>query len=118
MYRKDDNVPCSCPDIQAKIEKLKWVNAARKIIPNLPKGKLKDIINQEIESVINNQDSPLQRDLAILSDLFSFTGPIKQLVGKLDVLKDQKRPSQQSIDDISLEIGKIRDTLSSLSGRR
>jgi hypothetical protein len=59
MYNeeKTDNTPKVCAEMQKSIDVLKWAQGALKLLPNLPKGKLKEELEFDIRQITNASET-------------------------------------------------------------
>lgn len=62
-------IPDELVEVQCSLENLQYAQRVRKTIPNLPKGKLRDHIEEELNAIINYDESPLKAKLTALETL-------------------------------------------------
>jgi hypothetical protein len=117
MYppKKDDQ---TCSELQSKIEDLKWARNALKVIKDLPKGKLRDSVEHDINALINNTSATSvvasEYITNAMSILVGFRTSVLELKNKRRFTSEEITDLQRLLSDLTNQLETIRYGLNSL----
>jgi methyl-accepting chemotaxis protein len=106
---------CPCPEIQDRIDLLQWAGSQMKVIPNLPKGKLRDQISRELSQLVNGKQGEFESLRSHFQRLLSQEGLMNEVRRKADdISMSSKRPTSQDLKAISELVRKLSNELAEI----
>ena len=97
--------PVSCTALQEKIEVLQWAQNAMKVVPNLPKGKLRDILEMDLISIANGSETYERSSYLKLGDIRTLLDNIDSQVGNI---LTSKHPNPSQVTDLRTLLYEVR----------
>lgn len=116
MYERESKpaVPKACENIHNLIDTLKYAQSALKIVPNLPKGKLRDTLEDEINAIVNVEESYIGQ---VRQDVAEITIYLESNKKVLEEFKDLRQPCITDINRFMDIVQELADKVDFLYNR-
>lgn len=104
-------VPKSCQSLTERIRTLEWAQVALKKIPNLPKGKARDLLEIDVNAIVNESPTSF---LQVENLLDEFTKTLSQFLDLTSQVKGYRRPSPTEVDQLQSNARQMKDDVKRL----